>query len=87
MNDQTNRINHPQLTGNNAVIPVCTAYSTAGAAINGLADVGIDLRHLNVLGKGHQTHEKRGMSYNTDDCTKSVGGVARRERCLLSLRN
>ena len=58
---------------NNAVIAVFTDHQGAEAAVKKLADAGIDMKHLSVVGKGYQTDEKVVGFYNTGDRVKFWG--------------
>jgi hypothetical protein len=52
---------------NNAVIAVFTDHSAAEAAVKKLAEAGIDMKYLSVVGKGYHTDEKVIGFYNTGD--------------------
>ncbi len=58
---------------NNAVIAVFTDHQGAEAAVKKLADAGIDMKHLSVVGKGYHTDEKVLGFYNTGDRVKFWG--------------
>ncbi len=45
-------------TDNNVVVAMFTDHQGADAAVRKLADVGIDMKHLSVVGKGYHTDEK-----------------------------
>jgi hypothetical protein len=62
-----------EMTNNNAVIAVFTDHQTAEAAVKKLADAGIDMKHLSVVGKGYHTDEKVVGFYNTGDRMKLWG--------------
>lgn len=61
------------MTDNNAVIAVFTDHQGADAAVRKLADSGIDIKHLSVVGKGYHTDEKVVGFYNTGDRVKFWG--------------
>jgi hypothetical protein len=61
------------MTDNNAVIAVFTDHPGAEAAVKKLADAGIDIKHLSVVGKGYHTDEKVVGFYNTGDRVKFWG--------------
>lgn len=61
------------MTNDNAVIAVFTDHQGAEAAVNKLADAGIDIKHLSVVGKGYHTDEKVVGFYNTGDRMKFWG--------------
>jgi hypothetical protein len=61
------------MTHDNAVIAVFTDHNTADAAVRKLADAGIDIKHLSVVGKGYHTEEKVVGFYNTGDRMKFWG--------------
>ena len=67
MNDKTNNTNNTDPAANNAVIAVFTDHLAAEAAVKKLADAGIDMKHLSVVGKGYHTDEKVIGFYNTGD--------------------
>ena len=52
---------------NNAVIAVFTDHPAAEATVKKLAEAGIDMKHLSVVGKGYHTDEKVIGFYNTGD--------------------
>lgn len=60
-------------TGNNAVIAVFTDHQGAETAVKKLADAGIEMKHLSVVGKGYHTDEKVVGFYNTGDRMKFWG--------------
>jgi hypothetical protein len=62
-----------KMTDNNAVIAVFTDHEGAEAAVKKLADAGIDMKHLSVVGKGYHTDEKVVGFYNTADRIKFWG--------------
>jgi hypothetical protein len=57
----------------NAVIAVFDDHPSAEAAVKKLADAGIDIKHLSVVGKGYHTDEKVVGFYNTGDRVKFWG--------------
>jgi hypothetical protein len=61
------------MSDNNAVIAVFTDHQGADAAVKKLADAGIDIKHLSVVGKGYHTDEKVVGFYNTADRIKFWG--------------
>jgi hypothetical protein len=61
------------MTDNNAVIAVFTDHPEAESAVKKLADAGIDIKHLSVVGKGYHTDEKVVGFYNTGDRVKFWG--------------
>ena len=61
------------MTDNNAVIAVFIDHQGAEAAVKKLADAGIDIKHLSVVGKGYHTDEKVVGFYNTGDRMKFWG--------------
>ena len=61
------------MTENNAVIAVFTDHPAAEAAVKKLADGGIDIKHLSVVGKGYHTDEKVVGFYNTGERVKFWG--------------
>ena len=58
---------------NNTVIAVFTDHQAAEAAVKKLADAGIDIKHLSVVGKGYHTDEKVVGFYNMGDRVKFWG--------------
>jgi hypothetical protein len=62
-----------QMTDNNAVIAVFTDHPAAEAAVKKLAQAGIDIKHLSVVGKGYHTDEQVVGFYNTGDRMKFWG--------------
>ena len=46
------------MTELNAVIAVFADHQGADAAVKKLADAGIDMRHLSIVGQGYHTDEK-----------------------------
>lgn len=61
------------MTDNNSVIAVFTDHEGAEAAVRKLADAGINMKHLSVVGKGYHTDEKVVGFYNTGDRVKFWG--------------
>ena len=61
------------MTDNNAVIAVFTDHQGADAAVRKLAESGIDMKHLSVVGKGYHTDEKVVGFYNIGDRVKFWG--------------
>ncbi|MEO7548987.1 MAG: DUF1269 domain-containing protein [Ramlibacter sp.] len=61
------------MTNDNAVIAVFTDHQAAEVAVKKLADAGIDIKHLSVVGKGYHTDEKVVGFYNTGDRMKLWG--------------
>lgn len=61
------------MTDNNAVIAVFSDHQGAEAAVKKLAEAGIDIKHLSVVGKGYHTDEKVVGFYNTGDRMKFWG--------------
>ncbi|MEO8859596.1 MAG: DUF1269 domain-containing protein [Burkholderiaceae bacterium] len=61
------------MTNNNAVIAVFSDHPGAEAAVKKLAEAGIDMKHLSVVGKGYHTDEKVVGFYNTGDRVKFWG--------------
>lgn len=61
------------MTNNNSVIAVFTEHQAAEAAVKKLAEAGIDMKHLSVVGKGYHTDEKVVGFYNTGDRVKFWG--------------
>lgn len=61
------------MTNDNAVIAVFSDHQGAEAAVKKLADAGIDIKHLSVVGKGYHTDEKVVGFYNTGDRMKFWG--------------
>ena len=61
------------MTDNNAVIAVFTDHPAAEAAVKKLAQAGIDIKHLSVVGKGYHTDEQVVGFYNTGDRMKFWG--------------
>lgn len=56
-----------------AVVAVFKDHSGAEAAIRKLAESGIDMKHLSIVGKGYHTEEKVIGFYNTGDRVKFWG--------------
>jgi hypothetical protein len=73
MNDSTENTNKTDPAAHNAVIAVFTNHPAAEAAVKKLADAGIDMKHLSVVGKGYHTDEKVIGFYNTGDRMKFWG--------------
>ena len=67
MNDSTDNTHEIDPAAHNAVIAVFTDHPAAEAAVKKLADAGIDMKHLCVVGKGCHTDEKVIGFYNTGD--------------------
>ena len=61
------------MTDHNIVIAVFPDHPAAEAAVKKLADGGIDIKHLSVVGKGYHTDEKVVGFYNTGDRVKFWG--------------
>ena len=61
------------MTDLNAVIAVFADHQGAEAAVKKLADAGIDMKHLSVVGKGYHTDEKVVGFYNAGDRIKFWG--------------
>ncbi len=61
------------MTERNAVIAVFSDYQSAESAVKKLADGGIDIKHLSVVGKGYHTDEKVVGFYNAGDRVKFWG--------------
>jgi hypothetical protein len=61
------------MTELNAVIAVFDDHQGAEAAIKKLADSGIDMKHLSIVGQGYHTDEKVVGFYNTGDRMKFWG--------------
>lgn len=57
----------------NAVIAVFSEHQAAEAAVKKLAEAGIDMKHLSVIGKGYHTEESVIGFYNTGDRVKFWG--------------
>ncbi len=57
----------------NAVIAVFADHQGAEGAVKKLADAGIDMKHLSVVGKGYHTDEKVVGFYNAGDRIKFWG--------------
>lgn len=56
-----------------SVIAVFDDHLSAEAAVKKLADAGIDIKHLSVVGKGYHTDEHVVGFYNTGDRVKTWG--------------
>lgn len=61
------------MTDLNSVVAVFADHAGAEAAVRKLADAGIDMKHLSVVGKGYHTDEKVVGFYNTGDRVKFWG--------------
>ncbi|MEP7063010.1 MAG: general stress protein [Betaproteobacteria bacterium] len=61
------------MTERNAVIAVFADHQSAESAVKKLADAGIDMKHLSVVGKGYHTDEKVVGFYNAGDRVKFWG--------------
>jgi uncharacterized membrane protein len=61
------------VTDLNAVIAVFTDHQGAESAVKRLAEDGIDIKHLSIVGKGYHTDEKVVGFYNTGDRVKFWG--------------
>ncbi len=61
------------MTERNAVIAVFSDHQSAESAVKKLADGGIDMKHLSVVGKGYHTDEKVVGFYNAGDRVKFWG--------------
>lgn len=61
------------MTEHSAVIAVFSAHQAAEAAVKKLAEAGIDITHLSVVGKGYHTDEHLVGFYNTGDRMKFWG--------------
>ena len=57
----------------NSVVAVFPDHESADRAVRKLADVGIDIKQLSVVGKGYHTDEKVIGFYNTGDRVKFWG--------------
>ena len=64
------------MSNNNAVIAVFTDHQGAEAAVKKLADAGIDIKHLSVVGKGYHTDEKLVGWFTTPATAWSSGASA-----------
>jgi hypothetical protein len=62
-----------KMTDINSVVAVFADHASAEAAVRKLADAGIDMKHLSVVGKGYHTDEKVIGFYNTGDRVKFWG--------------
>ena len=56
-----------------SVVAVFTDYQDADKAVKKLAEAGIDMKHLSIVGKGYHTDEKVIGFYNTGDRVKFWG--------------
>jgi uncharacterized membrane protein len=61
------------MTEDSSVIAPFTDHTSAEAATRKLADNGIELKHLSVVGKGYHTNEKVTGFYNMGDRVKIWG--------------
>lgn len=61
------------MTEFNAVIAVFADHQGADAAVKKLADAGIDMKHLSIVGQGYHTDEKVVGFYNIGDRMKFWG--------------
>jgi len=61
------------MTEPNSVIAVFADHEGADAAVKKLANAGIDIKHLSVVGKGYHTDEKVVGFYNAGDRVKFWG--------------
>jgi hypothetical protein len=61
------------MTELNAVIAVFADHQGADAAVKKLADAGIDMKHLSIVGQGYHTDEKVVGFYNMGDRMKFWG--------------
>ncbi|MGC1818049.1 MAG: DUF1269 domain-containing protein [Casimicrobiaceae bacterium] len=61
------------MTDLNAVVAVFADHQGAEGAVKKLADAGIDMKHLSVVGKGYHTDEKVVGFYNAGDRIKFWG--------------
>jgi hypothetical protein len=61
------------MTEFNAVIAVFADHQGADAAVKKLADAGIDMKHLSIVGQGYHTDEKVVGFYNMGDRMKFWG--------------
>jgi hypothetical protein len=62
-----------EMTENNVVVAVFGDHQGADAAVKKLANAGIDMKHLSVVGKGYHTDEKVVGFYNAGDRVKFWG--------------
>jgi hypothetical protein len=61
------------MTDPNSVVAIFADHETAESAVKKLADGGIDIKHLSVVGKGYHTDEKVVGFYNEGDRIKFWG--------------
>jgi heat induced stress protein YflT len=61
------------MTEPNSVIAVFADHPAAETAVRKLADAGIDIKHLSIVGKGYHSDEKITGFYNTGDRIKFWG--------------
>lgn len=61
------------MTEMNALVAVFDDHQAADAAIKRLADAGIEMKHLSIVGKGYHTDEKVVGFYNMGDRVKFWG--------------
>ena len=61
------------MTASDAVIAVFADHPAAEAAVKKLADAGIDMKHLSVVGKGYHTDEIVVGFYNAGERMKFCG--------------
>lgn len=71
--DKTDKADTGDPAANNAVIAVFNDHQAAEAAVKKLAEGGINMKHLSVVGKGYHTDEKVIGFYNTGDRVKFWG--------------
>jgi uncharacterized membrane protein len=62
-----------QMIEMNSVVAVFPDHDDAERAVRQLADAGIDIKHLSVIGKGYHTDEKVTGFYNMGDRVKFWG--------------
>ncbi|HLX80086.1 MAG TPA: DUF1269 domain-containing protein, partial [Burkholderiales bacterium] len=61
------------MTDLNTVVAVFDDHQAADAAIRKLADGGIEMKHLSIVGKGYHTDEKAVGFFNVGDRVKLWG--------------
>jgi len=61
------------MTDLNTVVAVFDDHQAADAAIRKLADAGIEMKHLSIVGKGYHTDEKAVGFFNVGDRVKLWG--------------
>lgn len=61
------------MTELNTVVAVFADHQAADAAIRKLADAGIEIKHLSIVGKGYHTDEKAVGFFNVGDRVKLWG--------------